>query len=276
MKIIITHTGQWRYSNESLESFENQVLAPLRNDGHEIHLTAKYWKIDFTAQLLSEVDDYSLLASKYCKSLKIEWVEENILNAPNSFELIQHVDKLQYYRLFKMLELVFNDIVSDHLDADLVIRSRNDLIYLNVLNIPKKIDFDSLYIPPIEGHEEIPYDPRYVCNDQIALGNIKVMTTYLNLIKQTSTEIKYLEQCNIEKNGNLHGIEGILREYLDINKIKVKNLNLIYYIYGKKTQYLKFFISKNIPRILINLKSTIFKRIVFKVLRRCFRSLYGL
>jgi hypothetical protein len=268
MKIIITHTGQWRYSNESLESFENQVLAPLRNDGHEIHLTAKYWKIDFTARLLREVEDYSILASKYCKSLKIEWVEENVLSAPNSFELIQHVDKLMYYRVFKILEVICNDIVSNHPDADLVIRTRNDLVYLNKLVIPKNIHLDCLYIPPIEGHEEIPYDPRYVCNDQIAIGGLQIMTVYLNMVMQSSIKIQELERCNIEKDGNLHGIEGILREYLDVNKIKVKNLNLIYYIYGKKQQNFKFFINNNLPDILVNSKQTVFKRLMFRVLRK--------
>jgi hypothetical protein len=268
MKIIITHTGQWRYSNESLESFENQVLAPLRNDGHEIHLTAKYWKIDFTARLLMEVEDYSKRARKYCKSLKIEWVEENILSAHNSFELIQHVDKLMYYRVFKMLEVICNDIVSNHPDADLVIRTRNDLVYLNKLVIPKNIHLDCLYIPPIEGHEEIPYDPRYVCNDQIAIGGLQIMTVYLNMVMQSSIKIQEFERCNIEKDGNLHGIEGILKEYLDVNKIKVKNLNLIYYIYGKKQQNFKFFINNNLPDILVNSKQTVFKRLMFRVLRK--------
>ena len=94
------------------------------------------------------------------------------------------------------------------------------------------------------------------------------MAVYLNMVTQSSIKIQELERCNIQKDGNLHGIEGILREYLDANKIKVKNLNLIYYIYGKKQQNFKFFINNNLPDILVNSKQTVFKRLMFRVLRK--------
>ena len=272
-RIIITNTGQWRYSNEAMESLEKKILEPISKNGYEIHLIAKYWKIELIEDRIREVEKYLSIARKYCKTINIEWVDEEITNENNPFELIEHMDKLAYYKVFKMLSLINIDIEKKYEDKDIILRTRSDLIYLNSIEIIEKNLDKYIYIPPIEGHEEIPYDPRYVCNDQVALGTVKKMKLYLTLADLDKIKIQKFEKFNIEKSNNKHGIEGILREYLKSNKINIKNLNLLYYINGKKEQKFKKFISKYIPNKVIIINESKIKRLIFRIMKKIYYKL---
>ena len=268
--IVITMSGEWRYNPRNIDSFVINILNPLKF--FELHFVAIFWRKD---GIKSEVDKFFTSILPYFKSIHIKFVSTKILKDSNPFDLIIHEDRYKYFVIHKQFSILLSFIKSLDLKPNFILKTRQDLFYLNKLKPPSINNMDDtnrIFIPPVEGHESIPYDPRSVCNDQIAFGSFKVMTKYLSLIKLNKIKICALEKLTLE--GFSHrGIEGILREYLLQNRIKVFNLNVLYVIENKKNNAFKFTYHNYIPRFLFDGKPTLLLHLIFRYSNRAWLRL---
>jgi hypothetical protein len=271
MKLTITHTGLFRYSEDSINSFQKNILSPLRRQGFEVDVFSVFWKVKLT-----DKDKFDLV--KYRKkienvaSLNIKWVNPSILHGDHPFSKVVHEDRFAYYRVFKLLQISYDLIASSDKIPDIIIRSRPDLVFMNELVIQNFNCSKNIFIPPIEGHEEIPYNPIYCCNDQFAMGTFFHMADYFRLCNMSSEQVASCEK--IGRNGYSHGIEGILLGYLQRSKYKIKNINLLYFIHGKEYQPFKAAINKYCPNIIWSYGPYRLTSIFFRYLRNIWLRFY--
>ena len=114
------------------------------------------------------------------------------------------------YLMLQSINKCFNLIQEPY---DIYVRSRYDIIYksnfyiehvlLDIIN--KKYD---IFIP----HQYPNFRIKDEYNDQLAIGNLKSMTLYSNIINNISQLIKSTQSLNVQ---------SWLKYYLDINNIKV-------------------------------------------------------
>jgi hypothetical protein len=266
VKVAITNTGEWRFSIESTMSFVSNIVKPFKEKSFEVHVYCFFWRPPLmTKNIIKQVNLFKKIISKHVTNLEIIWVDESILKSKNNFELIKHEGRFKYFRIFKLLEYAYNHIINVNINFNFIMRCRNDLIFHNKVIIPKVIQDSACYIPPIEGHMQIPYNPLAVCNDQIALGNVEIMYHYYNLCSVPPEKIIDFEI--LTKTGESHrGIEGLLNEYLKANLIVKKNLNVIYTIQSQPRHKFKDFIIKITPRKLFNFGPYYLIHLTFRLL----------
>lgn len=266
--LIIVHTGEWRFSTEATQSLIEKVLIPL---GYffDFYLIGVFWEIN-SSKSLDELSQYKKILAPHFKMLDLQFVSENALHNPNPFEKIRHPDKDRYCRIFSLLYLAMEAISSLEFTPDRILRTRSDIIYLNQLVIPKREKDHALYVPVIEGHEDVPYDPRYVCNVQIAYGNLNAMSLYLNLINCASDEIESFERLSPTGKSD-HGIEGILLNFLKKRSLEIYNLNVLYKIKGKSPQPLKDLYNLYFPRFIFDGRPNRVRFYIFKYIKKLIR-----
>jgi len=271
MKLIITHTGLFRYSEEAINSFQINILSPLRILGFEIDVFSVFWKVKLTQKDIYDLEKYKKKIEDFAR-LTIKWVNPSILDGDHPFSKVTHVDRFAYYRVFKLLQISYNLIASADTPPDLIIRSRPDLVFMNEIVVPDFNVSKDIFIPPIEGHEEIPYNPKYVCNDQFAMGTFSHMADYFRLCNKSSDQVASYEK--IGRNGCSHGIEGILLGYLQSSKYNIKNINLLYFIYGKEYQPFKAAINRYCPKIIWSYGPYRLTSIFFRFLKYIWLRIY--
>jgi hypothetical protein len=151
-----------------------------------------------------------------------------------SSELDLHIDKLyplnnspqftpysntlvNQYLMLQSINKCFNLIQETY---DIYIRSRYDIIYTSNFHIEhilldivnKKYD---IFIP----HQYPNFRVKNEYNDQLAIGNLKSMTLYSDMISNIPQLVKSTESLNVQ---------SWLKYYLDINNIKVNQSYLDY------------------------------------------------
>jgi hypothetical protein len=159
--------------------------------------------------------------------------EASIASAASAFDGSAHPHRDRYRSQWAGVARAF-DLVMQHSKPDAILRTRMDLVYLTPLRLPRVAKNNAIYVPPVEGHYDTPFDPSIV-NDQVAFGTVPVMRKYMTLTRRRTpgewSEIENRSRLRPSRDhrlGELKGVEGPLREYLLDELIVVRRLDVFY------------------------------------------------
>jgi hypothetical protein len=223
--LAVTISGLWRFSREAIDSLAQCVVAPLQRE-HDLGVFIHAW-VDAPPPR----EEVAFLERRLpVKGISFERPEPIAVSA---FDGCVHHDKDRYRSQWEGVARVF-DLALSHMRPDAILRTRMDLVYLTPLRLPSAVKDREIYIPPVEGHSDSPFNPSVV-NDQMAFGSRRVMETYMQLARRlVPGELARLEAASRQRASRDHapsalkGIEGILREYLAAERIAVRRLAVFY------------------------------------------------
>ena len=267
-KIAITLSGQWRFSESCIVSLYEQIIAPLQAY-YDIGVFIHAWVDDGKTP-----EEFHFVESKLPL---VGWLFEKPISLENEvFSSIEHQHSSRYQSQYQSLKRVFDIVAASGFAPDSILRTRMDLLYQKPVRVPENPDADVIYVPPVEGHEELPFDPSVV-NDQIAYGSYPSMSLYMTLVHQvTKTSLKGFEDASSKKysmahqKGALKGIEGILNEYLKSKNIKVKFLDVFYKINRLPNTKNKLMLAR-LPFWLYGSEPNRLSRVIILLLQRALR-----
>jgi len=163
---------------------------------------------------------------------KVEWInfKQTVLNSLPAYDLrFQSWENgravfLQYYLVLKALESI-----KQYTPGGVVIKTRFDLRLLSIKSINLKKNFDVL-VPPIEGHEYVPFEPLSTCNDQFIIGRLDILLKAYQLITNTKVDL-FIAKSRLTKSlrhpkMSDKGIEGLLYQILHSMKVEIKTFNI--------------------------------------------------
>jgi hypothetical protein len=225
-RIAVTLSGQWRFSRNAIESLVRCVVRPLQQQ-HEVGLFLHAW---------SQNDPPKGELNFLQEQLPVHFLQyqapPSVYNSP--FDASTHSHKDRYRSQFESVCRAHLLVAASAFNPDMVLRTRMDLVYFSKLKMPRRIMTRTVYVPPVEGHMETPFEPAVV-NDQVALGDSVTMSTYMRLVRElTPAQLSMLEEGStptLSRNYKLRtpkGVEEVLCEYLKARNITIQRLNLFY------------------------------------------------
>jgi hypothetical protein len=225
LQLAIALSGLWRFTTEAIASLQDRVVAPLQRQ-HNVQVFVHAWTGDAPAR--NEID-FIRSRLPVCE-MRLEPADTLVASAFNGSV---HPHRDRYASQWEGVARAF-DLVMRHSKPDGILRARMDLVYISPLRLPRAASDDVIYIPPVEGHYDTPFDPSVV-NDQVAYGSPAIMEKYMTLSRcLTPSQLSLLElrsrmrPSRDHRPGDLKGIEGILREHLAARQVAVRRLDVFY------------------------------------------------
>lgn len=244
-KIAIVFAGECYRKHEKsydyLKSFKFNILDPLKNYGYDVFIfvacefnEVKNWK-----QYFDSIENCNITISPYTNSC----VSFN----DSKFFQCHHRDCFAYYQQYSHLFYSYNLLCyyekSNNIMFDYIIKSRNDLFFNDkTLFNPNWLSYihdDTICCPSTEFHNFNRWVENHqltntMMSDQFIFGSRRIMDIYFNLINDKSP---------ISHN-HPHGIETILRQYINSKQIKVQTVNFQFsqpggrFVLGKTNKWL--------------------------------------
>ena len=225
LTLAITLSGLWRFTTEAIESLHQCVVVPLQRE-HDVRVFIHAW-----ADRAPPRDEVAFVESRLPVS-ELQFEPLGVL-AGSAFDGSVHPHRDRYKSQWEGVACAC-DLVIRCVKPCAILRTRMDLVYLTPLRLPRIAKANEIYIPPVEGHYDTPFDPSIV-NDQMAFGSLPVMQKYMTLARRrTASQWSVIENrsrhqaSRDHRLGELKGVEGPLRECLLDEGISVRRLDVFY------------------------------------------------
>jgi hypothetical protein len=215
----MTITGMPRFTDYSVNNIK-KIIESFKNNNYSLEICCVFYnryKNNFRLKYFNEQLNDNIKWIEYYDESEISFIN----NSP--FLPIQHGDKIKYSYQYFLYSYIFKKLNTDY---DLYLKYRSDIFSDNEFPVNQLLA-DHINMPAIEGHCDSPFDPNRLLNDQIWIGNYKIMNSIMNIYD--NLKLHNIHNLNEKhKYSTPYGIEGIIQEYVFDNNIK---LNLFDYRY---------------------------------------------
>jgi len=170
------------------------------------------------------------------------YIKTNLRCENTIFEKSIHPHKDRYILQWSALYQTYKHFCDMFDKDDIIIKLRNDLVF-EPFELDGKLE-ETILVPEKEFHASFPFEPEFLCNDQVLYGTKRVMDVYFDFLYKFSWDkthrtnhwVNHILKLNKKPMHSYltwdclknFGIEEMIRGYFYQQGIKVKTFKLDY------------------------------------------------